>query len=113
MSRTVSDALTQTRVILQDTDVPYRYETTELYRYLNDSLAEMRRIRPDIFIGRFITELPKFSTGDENKKYPLSDMFFPATVNYMVYMAEMREDQSVANGRAASFLQIFAAQMGG
>jgi hypothetical protein len=111
MARSIGDTLEQARIILQDKRVPYRYETDELYVYLNNSFTEIKRLRPDIFVGRFENELPKYSEGDESKTYPLADMYFPATVTYMVAMAETRDDQSIATGRAATFLQLFTAQL--
>jgi hypothetical protein len=73
----------------------------------------MRRIRPDLFIGRFTTQLPTFDSTETAKTYPLEDMYFPASVNYMVSMAEMRNDQSAVDGRASAFLGLFSLQMGG
>lgn len=113
MARTVSDALAEARIVLQDQVVPYRYPDDDLLRYLNNSFAEMRRVRPDLFVGRFSTPLPSYTSTELADTYPLEDMYFPASVSYMVSMAEMRNDQSAVDGRAASFLGLFMAQLGG
>ena len=112
MARTIDDAVTEARVILEDTETPYRYSDSELVRYLNNSFAEMRRVRPDLFVGLFITQLPTFTVSQFSSSYPLPDMYYPATVSYMVAMSNMRDDQDVLSGRASSFLQLFTAQMG-
>lgn len=112
MPRKISDAITETRIVLQDTVVPYRYSDSDLIRYLNNSLAEMRRIRPDLFVGRFTMQLPVYDETETDEPFPVGDMYFPATVNYMVAMSEMRNDQSTVDNRASIFMQIFASQMG-
>jgi hypothetical protein len=112
VSRTISDAITEARVFLQDTATPYRYSDDQLLAYLNNSFASIRNIRPDIFVGSFTSDPPSYSTVDSTA-YPLADQYFPATVYYITSEAEARNDQATANGRAAYFKGLFAAEMRG
>ena len=107
MPKTVDDAVVDARAILQDERTPYRYPLADIVRYFNESFAEMRRIRPDIFVGRYLTELPTFTTSDLDMYYPISDMYFSASVDYIVYRIGVRDDQSINENRAEAFYKMF------
>jgi hypothetical protein len=111
MARAVSDAIAQARGILQDEREPYRYPDTDLITYLNDSFTEMRRIRPDIFVVRFPVETPFYDETTIDEDFPVSSMYFTTVVNYIVFRTGVRDDQSVNEGRAQAFYQMFLQQL--
>lgn len=119
MAREIDDALTETRIIIQDAVTPYRVSDAEMIRYLNNSLAEIRRLRPDIWLSvaaaTDMYDVPEYTEAQlgTSEPYPLHDMYFPASVNYMVSMVESRDDQSIGSGRANSFMTLFMAQIKG
>lgn len=115
MARTIDDAVAETRLIIQDDTVPYRTSDAELVRYLNNGLAETRRLRPDIWIGRTggMYQIPTYDETNLNtqESFPLSDMYFSAVVNYMVSIQQSRDDQHVNDARAVSFMEMFRNQL--
>lgn len=112
MARKVSDAITEARILLQDTVEPYRAEDTELVRYLNNATAELKRIRPDLFVGRGDTPLPYYSATETDLDLETPETYFSALVDYMVAFTELRDDESSADSKAMAFLKIFAMQAG-
>lgn len=113
MARTVKDAVDQARALLQDTVSPYRYSDDDLLAYLNNALAEAKRLRPDLFAPNISTTTFTYDATDLSAATALTldDMFFPAVVDYMAAYAEFRNDQAVESGRAAIFTQMFAAKL--
>lgn len=55
----VTDYITEVRVLVQDQDQPYRYPDADLVTGLNLAIMDSRRLRPDMWIGKF--PLPSFS----------------------------------------------------
>ena len=115
MARTVKDAVDQARALLQDSDTPYRYSDTDLVAYLNNGLAEIKRLRPDVFSPSISTSTFSYTTSDigATTALPLDEMFFPAVVDYITAYSEFRNDQAVNTGRGALFSQLFAARLRG
>jgi hypothetical protein len=56
----ITDYISQARILLQDTDQPYRYGTADLVSAFNIAVMESRRLRPDMWLG--VTTLPAFSS---------------------------------------------------
>lgn len=115
MARTVKDAVNQARALLQDTTSPYRYSDEDLVAYLNNALAEVKRLRPDLFVGGISSASFDYDTSDITNATALTldDMYFPSVVDYMASYAEMRDDESVDLGRANALLSIFALRLRG
>lgn len=113
MAKTVSDAISEARVLLHDTDPQlYRYSDAELLDYLNNAILETRRIRPDLFRAYLGQPLPSYADGDDlSVAFPIDEMFFPQFVFYIAGFAELRDDEFTVDARAATLLNQFAAKM--
>lgn len=116
-TRSVADLLTRVRVVLQDQDQDaYRYPTSDLVGYLNDSVLEARRLRPDLFLGRYREsppQIPYALTDYTVQAFPLPDSVFTAAVDYVAGRAEMRDDEFAVDGRATSFVNSFSQKLMG
>ena len=103
---TAADAISQARHILQDRVEPYRYEDSELILILNTAMTEVRRLRPDVFAGAFIsTTTPQFYDPNEpdpgdgsiptTDPWPIDQMFIAPIIEYLAAYAELRDDEFV------------------
>ena len=116
MARTVKDAVDQARMLLQDTDTSFqRYSDADLVAYLNNALAEAKRLRPDLFAPSISSASFSYTTTDIGSATALTidDMYFPAVVDYMAAYAELRDDEAVDTNRAAGLLQLFSVRLRG
>jgi len=87
-----------------------RYSDTDLLRYVNDCVMQLRRRRPDLFFGRY-SALP----GDKviSDALPIADEYMPAVVDYVIARAETRDDEQALQARAALFFQLFEGEVRG
>lgn len=122
MATTWQNVLDEARVILQDTESPFRYSTTVLLAKLNRGLQELRRLRPDAFWDMFDTddvippeivsldldpddEPEEFDPTGEDEQIGLSDdfnldrMFYTPLVYWVASSAELLDDEFVNDGR--------------
>ncbi|MGE0677767.1 hypothetical protein [Pseudolabrys sp.] len=106
---TVSDYVTEARVLLQDTIAPYRYSDSELVLALSIAVQEARRIRPDLFLSYF-GALPSF-TANDSTAVPVDEQYRSAFVFYMVGRAQLRDDEGTQDSRAAAFIGTFRSQL--
>lgn len=112
---TVGQYLKETRHLLQDEIVPYRYPDEDIVDALNIGLMEAKRLRADLFLPLF--EIPwldptKTSPGtDLDKKITLDPMYRSALVYYAVGRMQLRDDESTTDQRAASLITKFTAQL--
>lgn len=105
---TVQKCVAYARELLQDEkDTPYRYSDSSLVRALSIAFLEMKKLRPDLFVG--ITT-PDF-TANDTTAIPINEMYRPALVYYVAYVAQLRDDEEVTDQRAAAFRSLFAAQL--
>ncbi len=115
--RKVSDLIARVRVVLQDEDPDnYRYPTTNIVGYLNDAVVEAKRLRPDMFIGRYLVDIPQVPetpTDYSVIKFPLPDSCFTAAVDYCAGRCELRDDEFAVDGRAMTFLNSFSQKLMG
>lgn len=111
---TVSTVVTNARGILQDTDSDsYRYTQAELVSYLNEAIQELRRLRPDFFVGSFNTSLPSYAEADiaAGTEVDVEDFLAPALVNYVAGRAQLRDDEFVSDGRAVALINRWTSQI--
>ena len=103
---TVEDYVGDVRTILLDKVQPYRYSDDELLVALNTSLLEARRLRADLFVHRWGSEVPYYDavTGE---KVPIEPQFRLGFVYGIVAHALLRDDEDVQDARANSFLDKF------
>ena len=122
MAKTYEDVVTESRVLLQDTDATsYRYSNTVLIAIYNRALQALARIRPDACYDLFtanslnVPELVETSpavgqivwTGP----FALEMQFFNPLVHYVVGMAEVVDDEYTEDGRAQMLLGQFKASI--
>lgn len=118
MAKSIDDALTEARMILNDSTAPFRYTDVLLIRILNTALREVYALRPDAFVGNFtsgtlsVTEVPDFTTDDLEQNpetpFPVDDrLFFSPVTMYIAGKADLSDDEFAADGRAAALLTAF------
>jgi hypothetical protein len=104
----VSDYISEARVLLEDTVEDYRYSDAELRSALNIGLLEARRLRPDLFLGRF-SALPSYSSNSD--AVVIDDQYRASLLWYVVGHAQLRDDEGGQDQRAASFIAKFISSL--
>lgn len=105
----VSDYIVETRRLLQDEIVPYRYPDADLIDALNIGLLEARRLRADLFLPLF--DIPYFAVADTAKVVTFEPMYRQSLVYYMVGRAQLRDEEETTDSRAAALMTKFTAQL--
>lgn len=103
----VGDAITEARGYLNDTVAPYRYPEADLYTYFGNAMLHLRRRRPDLFQTGESTALPRYSPSDAATPFPLDENYYPAFVQYIVGVAEVRDDTTQQDQKATMLAQGF------
>jgi len=108
----VQDIIDQARHFLQDRDPDpeYRYSDASLISLINLCMLELKRVRPDHFIGAFGVPAPQYSLPASEVQVP--ETALPAVIKYVVGMAELRDDEYTTDGRASALLQAFMVDLG-
>ncbi len=101
----VEDYITDARVLLLDTVIPYRYGDNSLLISMNAMIAQMRRLRPDLFVYSH-EDLPAFTAVDDTV-VNIENQFRLALVYGMVSHALARDQEDVQDARATSFMGLF------
>ncbi len=103
---TVESLVADVRTLLLDVVQPYRYEDTELLVALNTALLEGRRLRADLFVTRWGSNVPFYGavSGDE---FCVEAQFRLAFVFGVCAHALLRDDEDVQDQRASTFLARF------
>ena len=109
--KTIGDCIGEARVLLQDNYTPYRYSDDELIDAFNNALYEIKRLRPDAYLGGYGTDLTIYTTADTATEVPFPAIFFQPTVLYITGYAELRDDEFTIDQRAAILLRSFAGQL--
>jgi hypothetical protein len=104
----VSDYITEARRLLQDQVAPHRYPDADLIEALNIAVLEARRLRPELFIGRF-NALPQVVSPDQ--PLVMEPMYRPSFLYYMVGRVELRDSEDTKDSRASALMNKFVAQM--
>jgi hypothetical protein len=99
-----SDIISQARVLLQDSVLPYRYTDDELMVGANDAVKIVRKLRPDIFYGTYKTAIADKTLSD---LFPIGEEYKMAVRDYVVAHAQLRDTEDAANSRAAMFMELF------
>jgi hypothetical protein len=106
---TVQQYVTTARALLQDTVVPYRYSDANLAIGLSLGFLEARRLRPDLFLGRF-DNIPNFTTVDSTA-VDMDEQYRVPLLYYMVGHVQLFDEEDTQDARAAVFLNKFTSQM--
>lgn len=110
---TISDTITQTRQIIQD-EAGDRHSDDKLVGYLNNALADARRLRPDLFLPDLAGGTTPFYTAADlvaDPNFPIEDIYFTAVVEYMAGFVGMGDDEFAQDNRAATLLNRFAQKL--
>lgn len=129
MAKTWQNVLDEARVILQDSDTPFRYGNTVLLAKLNRGLQELARLRPDAFWDFFDTDditvpevvvidldpddEPDQFDPDEDGQIALTEefnipmMFYTPLVYWVASSAELVDDEFTNDGRVMTLMNQF------
>lgn len=108
---TVTEVITDARVLLQDTEVDYRYTDAELLVYLNAALMEARKLRPDFFLTTSGT-VPNFTVVNATD-IGVDQQYRSSIVYYIVGRAQLRDEEDTSDARAGAMLKKFAFDLTG
>ena len=109
---TIADIITESRRLLQDTVTPYRFDDGRLYWAFNVALKTVLQNRPDLFIDTsFVAS--EYDTSNSGDPFPLEDMYMLTVIDFIVGYTEMSDDEFTTDGRAATLLRTFRAQLTG
>ena len=101
----VEDYVTDARVLLLDTTIPYRYDDGSLLIAMNTMITQMRRLRPDLFVYQQ-DDLPAFTAVDDTVVH-IEKPFRLALVYGMVSHAIARDQEDIQDSRATAFMGLF------
>ena len=114
MPRTILDAVTQTRQIVQDVDGD-RHSDDKVVAYLNNAMSDARRLRPDLFLPDYLNNTPVLYTAGDlvgtPPDFPIDEGFFTATVEYMAGFVGLGDDEFAQEGRAVALLNRFTQKL--
>jgi len=107
--KTVEEIINGARRILQDEVEPYRNPTEDLLSFLNNSLYELKRIRPDAWLGQFGVDLPEYQNTPASlaETIPINPIFYQGLIYFVSGYAELKDDEYTVDGRAALLIQAF------
>lgn len=114
MPKSVDDALTDARVILNDA-AGDRYTDAELVSDFNSAISMTKMLRPDVFkLGEV---LPEISVADLEQNpatsFPLPEIFYQSFVYYLAGNAELRDDEFAVDNRAMVLLSAYRRNLTG
>lgn len=105
----VGEFIAAARVLLQDTAAgSYRYSDADITNALHMGLLEMRRLRPDLFIGRAVNQLNYTLTTDV---VAIDNQYRTALLYYIVGWTSLRDAEEQTDPRAAALMSVFASQL--
>lgn len=118
MSKSIDDAVSEARAMVNDSNEPFRNTQSLLVAYLNSALLALYNIRPDAFIGDFTqgiistVEPPTYTSADLGllpaTDFPVDDrQFFNPVVAYMAGRVELADDEYTADSRSTLLLNSF------
>lgn len=108
---TVTNYVSEARVLLQDVVPTYRYADAELISALNLAIMTARRNRFDLFLS--VTTIPQFTTADitGNTAFAMDVQYRAAFLFFMVGFAQLRDEEDTQDARAGAFIQKFTQQL--
>lgn len=109
MTVTVQQVVDQARESLNDDD-KIRYPDAECATYVNEGLRTMRLFAPYLFIGKFTTY-----TGADvalGGNIPLDDFWKPALVDFVIFRAQMKDEEYSEGGLAEASRRFWKEKIG-
>lgn len=116
MAKTLDELVSETRLMLKDRRVPYRYPQVDVLEALNSAFAEIKRMRPDAFLtccvdgtdGGGSVDLPDFTEADLGldpaTAFPIDEIFYMAVVFQAVGKLQLGDDEFAVDNRAMTLL---------
>lgn len=104
---TFQTVIDDARVTLNDTD-GVRYTTAQLMQFCNDGIQEVYRIRPDFLLGNYTAADVTYI---ETDTIPIPLKFQNLLNYYVVFRAELRDDEYSAEGRASAMRSLFKSEL--
>lgn len=104
---TISDYISDARVLLQDQIQPYRYDDPSLLTAMNVTLLEGRRVRADLFVWNPCSPKVQFFTANDGTKVFMEEPFRLAFLHGMCAHALERDQEDIQDERAGKFMAIF------
>ena len=105
----ISEVITLARDPLNDA-AGDRYTDSQLLQFCRQGLNEARRLRPDLFVGKFSLNLSALVAADV---LPIPDEFAQAIADFIAGRAELRDDEHVNSGRAVALAKLFSQALTG
>jgi len=109
--QTITDYINDSRVLLQDTLIPYRYQDADLVTAMNVTLLEGRRLRPDLFVyHRLVTGQSDVQSliGNDGTQINIEPQFRLGFLYGMIAHALMRDQEDIQDERAGAYQKMFA-----
>lgn len=104
----IADLILRVREMLQDMDAD-RYKDARILAAINLGVLDIRRKRPDLFIGRFSQPTPQFTLADT---FDLPEIMIPPLLEWAIGWIEMSDDEYSEDGRASVMLKKSDADLG-
>jgi hypothetical protein len=95
------------RIDLQDA-AKTRYTDSQLLSYAIDGVQEMFRYRPDFQVGKYTDAAATYTL---SSAIPVPSQYVMLLTHYVVFRAEMRDDEYAQDGRALAFLGRFEKEL--
>lgn len=106
---TFADIIGEARTLLQDKVTPYRYSDSDLLVGANDSIKMIRKVRPDLFFGKYKVGISDYLITDS---FPIGDEYKMAVRDYIVAHSQLTESEDAAGERAKAFITLFERGVG-
>jgi len=108
---TVTQYVSEARVLLQDSVPTYRYADADLISALNLAIMTARRNRPDLFLE--VTTIPQFVVADiaSGTPFAMDVQYRVAFLFFMVGFAQLRDEEDTQDQRAIAFITKFTQQL--
>jgi len=121
VAKTLDSLVDEVRLMLKDRRAPYRYTQTDILESINSAFGELKRLRPDAFLGCCADEdgtieLPSFAEADlaltpVPTPFPVELFFFMPMVFFAVGKLQLGDDEFAVDNRAMSLLGAFRQQV--
>lgn len=108
---TVTDYVSAARVLLQDNVVPFNYPDAHVLLALNIGLAEVHRLRTDLFFS-VDDVVPSFAAVDTTA-VSFDIRYRSALLYFIVGWLQLRNGDGQNDDKAASLIKLFQAQIVG
>lgn len=114
MPKSVDDALTDARVILNDS-AGDRYTDAQLVSDFNSAISMTKMLRPDAFkLGEVLPEVVVADLQQEPATdFPLPEIFYQSFIYFLAGTAELRDDEFAVDGRAMTLLAAYRRNLTG